>query len=64
MDFTTNSSEGGGMYFSAYCDEAGTEVLLGSGNFVALAEGPLGPALHYICHCGRPGVTYPKAGNR
>lgn len=52
------------MYFSAYCDEAGTEVLLGSGNFVALAEDPLGPALHYICHCGRPGVTYPKAGNR
>jgi hypothetical protein len=48
------------MYFSAYCEEAGADVLLGSGNFVALVDGPDGAELHYRCHCGRAGVIYPK----
>ena len=60
MDYMLKSLEGGGMYFSAYCEEAGANVLLGSGNFVALVDGPFGAELHYRCHCGEAGVVYPK----
>jgi hypothetical protein len=60
MDFTLGSLEGGGMYFSAYCEQAGADILLGSGNFVALVDGPHGTELHYRCHCGQTGVIYPK----
>lgn len=47
--------------FSAYCEEVGTEVLLGPDNYTDLIDGPSGMELHYRCHCGRPGVIYPKA---
>jgi hypothetical protein len=60
MDFMLESLDGGGMYFTAYCEEAGANVLLGAGNFVALLDGPLGTELHYRCHCGQAGVVYPK----
>lgn len=46
--------------FSAFCDQVRKEVLLGPDNFVDLLDGPLGPELHFRCHCGRPGVIYPK----
>lgn len=48
------------MFFSAYCRDAGRNVLLGPDNFVDLLEGPAGLELHYRCHCGRSGVLYPK----
>jgi len=50
------------MMFSAFCEEIGKEVLLGPDNFADLLDGPLGLELHYLCHCGSPGVIYPKAG--
>lgn len=48
--------------FSAFCEQAGKEVLLGSDNFVDLLVGPFGFELHYRCHCGDTGVIYPQAG--
>ena len=61
MDFTTGGCQGGVMMYSAFCEQAGREVLLGPDNFVDLLDGPLGPELHYRCHCGRLDVIYPKA---
>jgi hypothetical protein len=49
------------MFFSAFCADAGREVLLGPDNFVDLGDGPHGFELHYRCHCGRPGVFYPRS---
>jgi hypothetical protein len=60
MDFSVAKREGIYMFFSAYCREAGTEVLLGPDNFVDLEDGPFGVELHYRCHCGERGVLYPK----
>jgi hypothetical protein len=60
MDFKLGASEGGGMFFSAYCDQAGAEVLLGPDNVIDLTYGSLGPELHYRCHCGQSGVVYPR----
>jgi hypothetical protein len=60
MDFNIERRESIGMFFSAYCQETGTEVLLGPDNFVDLADGPLGVELHYRCYCGEVGVLYPK----
>ena len=48
------------MFFSAYCDEAGADVLLGPDNVLDLRHGALGPELHYRCHCGQVGVIYPR----
>jgi hypothetical protein len=48
------------MFFSAYCQEAGRNVLLGPDNFVDLCDGPAGFEVHYRCHCGRAGLLYPK----
>jgi hypothetical protein len=50
------------MYFSAFCEQAGTEVLLGPDNFVDLIDGPAGFELHYRCHCGWAGTVWPKSG--
>jgi hypothetical protein len=52
------------MFFSAYCDEVGAEVLLGPDNLVDLGYGASGVELHYRCHCGKPGVIYPKQSGR
>jgi hypothetical protein len=52
--------QGGGMFFSAYCDRVGAEVLLGPDNVLDVTDGPLGLELHYRCHCGETGVVYPK----
>ena len=60
MDLMVFSVDSGGMFFSAYCQESGTNVLLGPDNFVDLLDGPSGFELHYRCHCGRDGVLYPK----
>ena len=51
------------MFFSAYCQDAGRNVLLGPDNFVDLRDGPSGFELHYRCHCGRSAVLYPKQSN-
>lgn len=48
------------MFFSAYCQEAGREVLLGPDNFVDLLAGTGGFELHYRCHCGRSGVLHTR----
>jgi hypothetical protein len=62
MDLRARAMEGGTMFFSAYCAEAGTEVLLGPDNVVDLSHGPFGFELHYRCHCGQAGVLYPQLG--
>ncbi len=62
MDLLLPMVHCGGMFFSAYCQEAGTKVLLGPGNFVDLNDGPMGFELHYTCHCGRAGIVCPKLG--
>jgi hypothetical protein len=63
MDYIVCTVQGGGMFFSAYCDQAGAEVLLGPDNVTDLRDGPLGLELHYRCHCGHEGVVYPKLGS-
>ena len=60
MDFTTVNRESGSMFFSAYCADAGAEVLLGPDNVLDLGHGPRGFELHYRCHCGETGVLYPQ----
>jgi hypothetical protein len=60
MDFRLWGVEGSGMFFSAYCDEAGAEVLLGPDNVLDLGYGQCGMELHYRCYCGQTGVIYPK----
>jgi hypothetical protein len=60
MDLSAGAVEGGSMFFSAYCAEAGTDVLLGPDNVVDLSHGPFGFELHYRCHCGQAGVVYPQ----
>ena len=60
MDSMVAGSQSGSMFLSGYCEEAGTEVLLGPANFLDLVDGPLGFEVHYRCHCGRGGVAYPK----
>jgi hypothetical protein len=60
MDFRLWGGEIASMFFSAYCHDAGTEVLLGPDNVLDLGYGPFGPELRYRCHCGRDGVIYPK----
>ena len=64
MDYNLGCGEDDRMYFAAYCEEVRADVLLGSSNFVSLRDGPLGVELHYRCHCGQPGVLYPKASKR
>lgn len=60
MDFMVDLYQAEGMFFSAYCDQVGTEVLLGPDNVLDVSDGPLGLELHYRCHCGDTGVVYPK----
>jgi hypothetical protein len=60
MDLMTAEGESEGMFFSAYCPEAGADVLLGPDNVVDLAHGPCGLELHYRCYCGETGVLYPQ----
>jgi hypothetical protein len=48
------------MFFSAYCPDAGAEVLLGPDNVLDLGHGPFGMELHYRCYCGETGVLYPQ----
>jgi hypothetical protein len=60
MDLRAAAVEGRKMFFSAYCAEAGTQVLLGPDNVVDLSHGPFGFELHYRCHCGEAGVVYPR----
>jgi hypothetical protein len=48
------------MFFSAYCADAGAEVLLGPDNVLDLGHGSLGLELHYRCYCGETGVLYPQ----
>jgi hypothetical protein len=48
------------MFFSAYCADAGADVLLGPDNVVDLGHGPFGLELHYRCYCGESGVLYPQ----
>jgi hypothetical protein len=60
MDFRLEEVEGGTMFFSAYCEEAGAEVLLGPDNVLDLGDGPFGMELRYRCYCGQVGVVYPK----
>ncbi|HEY3811346.1 MAG TPA: hypothetical protein VGL49_07920 [Acidimicrobiales bacterium] len=48
------------MFFSAFCDQAGAEVLLGPDNVVDLDYGSWGLELRYRCHCGQVGVIYPQ----
>jgi hypothetical protein len=62
MDLITLTGESGGMFFSAYCAEAGTEVLFGADNVTDLRHGPHGLELHYRCYCGESGVLYPQQG--
>ncbi len=50
------------MFFSAFCQQAGKEVLLGPDNFVDLQHGADGFELHFSCHCGRLGVVRPGSG--
>jgi hypothetical protein len=50
------------MFFSAFCEDVGKEVLLSSDNFLDLIHGPLGFEVHYRCHCGATGVVYPQSG--
>ncbi|HWE55928.1 MAG TPA: hypothetical protein VG435_10465 [Acidimicrobiales bacterium] len=61
MDLMVLREQSGDMFFSAYCQEVGKEVLLGPDNFVDLVTGPDGFELHYRCHCGRSGVVHPQA---
>jgi hypothetical protein len=60
MDLSLAEVEGEGMFFAAYCSDAGADVLLGPDNVVDLRYGAFGPELHYRCHCGQPGVVYPR----
>jgi hypothetical protein len=60
MDYTMGMSQAETMYFSAFCSQLGRPVLLGDSNVVGVDDGPMGPELHYQCHCGEPGVIYPK----
>jgi hypothetical protein len=62
MDFTNVWVHAGAMFFSAFCEETAAPVLLTPDDFVDLRDGPLGFELHYRCHCGRPGVVFPKSG--
>ena len=62
MDYTIRRGHSGLMYYSAFCEQAGTDVLLGPDNFLDLVDGPSGFELHYRCHCGRPGTVRPKSG--
>jgi hypothetical protein len=60
MDLMIVSVHSDGMFFAAYCHEAGTDVLLSLDNFISLRHGPTGPKVHYRCHCGQAAVYYPK----
>ena len=60
MDLMTANGESGSMFFSAYCADAGAEVLLGPDNVVELGHGPCGFELHYRCYCGESGILYPQ----
>ena len=60
MDLTVAGVHIGGMFFSSFCDQAGREMLFGPDDYVDLRDGPHGFELHYRCHCGRPGVVFPK----
>ncbi len=59
MDWTLVRGQSEGMIFSAFCQEAGKEVLLGPDNFVDLRHGAEGFELQFSCHCGRLGVVRP-----
>jgi hypothetical protein len=48
------------MFFSAYCCDAGTEVLFGVDNVLDVGYGSFGLELHYRCYCGHTGVIYPQ----
>jgi hypothetical protein len=58
----TPNGDSEGMFFSAYCADAGAEVLLGPDNVLELGHGPCGFELHYRCYCGETGVLYPQRG--
>jgi hypothetical protein len=60
MDLIAAGVEGGSMFFSAFCPEAGAEVLMGPDNVVDVGHGPRGMELHYRCYCGETGVLYPR----
>jgi hypothetical protein len=60
MDLMAQRGESEGMFFSAYCCDAGAEVLLGPDNVLDVGHGPLGLELHYRCYCGETGVLYPQ----
>jgi hypothetical protein len=62
MDLTARTGESVGMFFSAYCSDAGAEVLLGPDNVLDVGHGPFGLELHYRCYCGQAGVLYPRLG--
>ncbi len=59
MDWTLSKDQAEVMIFSAFCQEAGKEVLLGPDNFLDLRHGTEGFELHFSCHCGRSGVVRP-----
>ena len=60
MDLMVLRVHRGVMFFSGFCEDVGSEVLLGPANFVDLRDGPQGLELHYDCYCGRRGVFHPK----
>ncbi len=60
MDLSLRQRHIEGMLFSGFCQTTGREVLLGPDNFSDLLDGEAGFELHYICHCGRAGVIFPK----
>ena len=62
MDLTVRGDHCGGMFYAAFCQQAGARVLLGADRFVDLGEGPAGFELRYRCYCGRLGVIHPKSG--
>lgn len=64
MDFTLGRVQSEVMFFSAFCQEARKDVLLGPERVADLRHGPLGFELHYSCYCGRLGVVYPNSDSR
>ena len=64
MDLTLRRVQSAVMFFSAFCEEAGKDVLLGAERVLDLRYGRLGFELHYSCYCGQHGVVYPKSENR
>jgi len=44
------------MMFAVFCERHGSKVLLGSGDVIAMTNGPAGPQLHWECFCGQTGV--------